>query len=348
MSPIPTIVHLDEQHSISAFMAAGLTAAAVQHVLFLKNQIPFPVAQLGRLPFPPNSKSSKKRIDLLDAVDTLSCHLHSTFSALSSSLALNSLKYPHKYGHAQVHLLILLGPSLSKPRSRIFLTIDGLKIQAWGHGTEGEALTHYKDENQCGGRNIGNKSNTMHGLDQVRSPLSLILPPTTNAVHESDATSPEPTENRTSLDSTKSSLPSSPPSGESLAGFWGGQQALSVAERLLSRSLTMACAGDGITLNVEQEPTQTHVLLQAPRRFHHPSWIPRQNMSPALDSVLDRLQGHEEAAKKGRADIKTDEVVIRCNYAKVAVSTSDNPESVEADDLIWWSWDGKIVGFGDL
>ena len=40
MSPIPTIIHLDEQHSISESMAARLTAAVVQHVLFLKNQIP--------------------------------------------------------------------------------------------------------------------------------------------------------------------------------------------------------------------------------------------------------------------------------------------------------------------
>lgn len=40
MSPAPTIVHLDEQHSISESMAARLTAAAIQHVLFLKNQIP--------------------------------------------------------------------------------------------------------------------------------------------------------------------------------------------------------------------------------------------------------------------------------------------------------------------
>jgi len=40
MSPIPTIVHLDEQHSISESMAARLTAAVIQHILFLKNQIP--------------------------------------------------------------------------------------------------------------------------------------------------------------------------------------------------------------------------------------------------------------------------------------------------------------------
>jgi len=71
-------------------------------------------------------------------------------------------------------------------------------------------------------------------------------------------------------------------------------------------------------------------------------------MTPELDSVLYGLRSHKEVAKKGRAGIKTDEVIIRCDYAKVSEATSDGVESVEVDDLIWWSWDGKIVGFGDL
>lgn len=71
-------------------------------------------------------------------------------------------------------------------------------------------------------------------------------------------------------------------------------------------------------------------------------------MSPGLDSFLDGLRGHEGMAKKGRPGINTDEVIIRCDYPKVPAATSNNTESVEADDLIWWSWDGKIVGFGDL
>jgi len=186
----------------------------------------------------------------LDAVDTLSCHLYSTFSALSSSLALNSLKYPHKSGHAQVHLLILLGPSLFGPRSRLLLTIDGLTVQAWNCVADGGALIHYKDENQCNGRNTGSRLNRMRTSDQVRSPLSPILLPSTNVIHENGPTSPEHTENRSSLDSTKSSDPSSPP-GESITDHLREQQALSAAERLLSRSLAMACAEDGVTLNAE-------------------------------------------------------------------------------------------------
>lgn len=88
--------------------------------------------------------------------------------------------------------------------------------------------------------------------------------------------------------------------------------------------------------------------MQAPRRFHHSSWIPRQNISPELDTILGGLRGHEGAVKKGRSGVKTDEVVVRCDYTKVSAAASDNVESTEVDDLIWWSWDGKIVGFGDL
>ena len=73
-------------------------------------------------------------------------------------------------------------------------------------------------------------------------------------------------------------------------------------------------------------------------------------MLPELDSLLDGLRSHEGVAKKDRAGVKTDVVVIRCGHSKVSAATGDNMEGVgaDADDLIWWSWDGKIIGFVDL
>jgi len=71
-------------------------------------------------------------------------------------------------------------------------------------------------------------------------------------------------------------------------------------------------------------------------------------MSPRLDSVLDGSRSHEGTAKIGCAGIKSDEVIICCDYAKGSEVVNENVESVEADDLIWWSWDEKIVGFRDL
>ena len=69
-------------------------------------------------------------------------------------------------------------------------------------------------------------------------------------------------------------------------------------------------------------------------------------MSLRLDSVLAGSRCREGTAETERVAIGTDEIIIRCDYAQV--STKDDPEDVEADELIWWSWDGKIVGFGDL
>jgi hypothetical protein len=147
-----------------------------------------------------------------------------------------------------VHLLILLGPSLFGPRSRILLTIDGLKVQAWNSGTQGGTFADHDDENQCSGRNTGSELNRVHRLGQVCPPLSSVPPPTTNVLDGNNIASGERTENRAPLDSINSD-PST--SGEPLVDYLGEQQALSAAERLLSRSLTMACAEDGVTLNAE-------------------------------------------------------------------------------------------------
>lgn len=71
-------------------------------------------------------------------------------------------------------------------------------------------------------------------------------------------------------------------------------------------------------------------------------------MSPGLDSLLTGSRYHEGSTKKERASVKTDEILIRCDYTKPSTIAVDNPENVDADDLIWWSWDRKIVGFGNV
>lgn len=71
-------------------------------------------------------------------------------------------------------------------------------------------------------------------------------------------------------------------------------------------------------------------------------------MSPGLDSILVRSPCHERAATKGPVGIKTDEIIIRCDHSQVSTAGRDGSEKVEGDDMIWWSWDGKIAGFSDL
>ena len=117
-------------------------------------------------------------------------------------------------------------------------------------------------------------------------------------------------------------------------------------------------------------PTQTHVLLRAPRRFSHPAWLPRQNVSASLDNVLrDFLVGSgiedpvpaggaRKAPRRGAAGIKTEGVLVTCR-ASPDDSTSHPPAHLptsttvteasegEEGELIWWAWDGKLTGFAE-
>ncbi|PIL36470.1 hypothetical protein GSI_00159 [Ganoderma sinense ZZ0214-1] len=134
-------------------MAAALSLSLLSHTLFLKSQVPFPVAQLSRMPVgKSNPKVAKKRDELLATFDILSSHLQTTFVALSTAYAkCKSAKTKaetatsDENGHFHVqpnsvagpsrgtaHLMFVLGPSANSARARIVLTIDGLDIKVWG------------------------------------------------------------------------------------------------------------------------------------------------------------------------------------------------------------------------
>ncbi|KAG8908933.1 hypothetical protein FRB99_000036 [Tulasnella sp. 403] len=155
-----------------------------------------------------------------------------------------------------------------------------------------------------------------------------------------------------------------------------------LATNVRQLSLTMASSFD---FGREDIPvTQTHVLLRAPRCFKHPSWLPKQNISKALDtrvseffesrhsgSLNGSLNGSPTRARKGPLE---EGLRVLCpqdpNTKPRHDSTSRRrsrdgyygfssplqeplPEEPEADDgsheLIWWQWSsGSIRGFGDL
>ncbi|KIM78003.1 hypothetical protein PILCRDRAFT_608143 [Piloderma croceum F 1598] len=138
------------------------------------------------------------------------------------------------------------------------------------------------------------------------------------------------------------------------------QQALRTAERLLSRTLATTCAEDdgkgaGMGMAAELTPTQTHILLRAPRRFVHPSWTPKQNWGRVMDGMLgdfledSGLRYGETRTKKKRKGGRIEGVWIRCRGSVSGVDEEerDDGEEDEDDEMIWWSWDGKIVGFSD-
>lgn len=113
-------------------------------------------------------------------------------------------------------------------------------------------------------------------------------------------------------------------------------------------------------------PTQTHVLLRAPRRFSHPAWLPRQNASASLDKTLrdfvvdSGLGGGDDASTAGNGKprrrgagtgVKTEGVLVTCQTGPDESLRKADPlrseVSEEEDEPIWWSWNGKLTGFAE-
>ena len=111
-------------------------------------------------------------------------------------------------------------------------------------------------------------------------------------------------------------------------------------------------------------PTQTHILIRAPRRFNHPAWIPRQNVTDSLELALQEFL-NKSGLGKGDVGFNTDARTTKAGKIEgVWITTragligedlrgskpatgpqgQDGPED---DEMIWWSWDGKLVGFSD-
>ncbi|OJT10582.1 hypothetical protein TRAPUB_12881 [Trametes pubescens] len=189
-------------------------------------------------------------------------------------------------------------------------------------------------------------------------------PPAASAPSTATATAtPPPTTIRPSGPASRQTSPTPAPA----PSYAEEQAALRAAERLLSRTLMTAWADGGGDMASELAPTQTHVYLRAPRRFAHPAWIARQNLSRTLDGVLDahlldagaRGSGDAGAKKKARG-VKTEGAWIGCKGGsafaaeqarKASEGTQDqdqkNETRDEEDEEIWWAWDGKIIGFAD-
>lgn len=100
-------------------------------------------------------------------------------------------------------------------------------------------------------------------------------------------------------------------------------------------------------------------MLRAPRRFLHPAWIPRQNLSATFESALDEFLEesgiHNEDpqyAKPRKASKKGKKVEGVWVVGSEGLDTALGKDPVrgsdgEWDEMIWWSWDGKIMGFSD-
>ena len=104
-------------------------------------------------------------------------------------------------------------------------------------------------------------------------------------------------------------------------------------------------------------PTQTHILLRAPRRFSHPAWQPRQNLTSSLDKVLADFQresgmdpaGDAGPTKRKRTGIKTEGVLVECTGRDQGEPAFGAHEALgtEDDEMIWWAWSGRLTGFSE-
>ncbi|OAX35751.1 hypothetical protein K503DRAFT_784850 [Rhizopogon vinicolor AM-OR11-026] len=359
-------------------MAARLCLSLVGHVLFLKSQIPFPVMQLAQMPcgdvgtqpilsdFHTNtmqatSRAAKKRQDLLNSFDTLASHLNTTFTALSTAFALcNEVSREDAQGSGRAYLAVVLGPTPGSARSRVMVGVDALEAKIWGERSEHGRGRRGADDHEERSDSEDESSPDCDSNSDVDSDESGDSDNSDDSDDEETALEAESDESSQAPSPPPSRTPSpspSPPSPPQPSSQTYAQEleALRTAERLLSRTLASACGeNDGQSMASEMPPTQTHIVLRAPRRFTHPAWVPKQTLSGAFDALLDEFleaSGEHSAqndVKKKKKGGKVEGVWIRGRKGVTEEMKSiENGDIPEEDEMIWWTWDGKLVGFAD-
>jgi hypothetical protein len=391
--PEPSLPRVTLDHPVITAQVAGrLASSLVGHVLFLKNQVPLCVLPCRRvfthlIMIPAQSRSSlasqsqkyhfslpqktkthpnnspqsnkkteKLRTDLLVSYDTLSSHLVSTFTALGTALA---RRPPQKSTASprvcRAYLVIAVGPSAGVARERVVLALDGLEVKVWGarEGNDARRAREEADQSGDSADEAGADGDDSEESDEDDDEDELDKGQEgSDSETSSDHSPPPPSPSPSPAPSlTPSPLPSRSPSPHPTHADL--THTLHLADRLLSRVL--ATSGQhGISAS-ELSPTQTHLLLLAPRRFAHSCWVPKERLAGGMKGVLREFLGVETTKRKSknvpegvwvgcRSEL---EVEVDCaELAGVGVSEEVENED-EGDDVIWWTWDGKLVGFSD-
>ncbi|KAG1741286.1 hypothetical protein EDB19DRAFT_1705153 [Suillus lakei] len=348
-------------------MAARLCISLVGHVLFLKSQVPFPVMQMARMTGgDTTSRAAKKRQELLNSFDTLASHLNTTFTALSTAFAHHSgTKDSRSYGRA--YLAVVLGPTPGSAKCRVMVGVDALEAKAWGERddclgvpSEREREGEEDDEEKSDSEDESDSDNDSDSDGETDSNASGNSDSSDDSGDEEAASETEsnessrapcPPPSRTpSPSSSPPPLPQPPP-----PTYAQELEALRTAERLLSRTLASACGeNDGQGMASEMAPTQTHIVLRAPRKFMHPAWVPRQTLSGAFDALLNQFL-EESGERPTRDDIKKKKKggKVEGVWIRSRQRITEDPEIIseeeipEDDEMIWWTWDGRLVGFAD-
>ncbi|KAG2753907.1 hypothetical protein P692DRAFT_20721954 [Suillus brevipes Sb2] len=340
-------------------MAARLCISLIGHVLFLKSQVPFPVVQMARMPGgDTTSRAAKKRQELLNSFDTLASHLNTTFTALSTALAHHGgTKDARSFGRA--YLAVVLGPTPGSAKCRVMVGVDALEAKVWGERDDCSGVPSEREGD--GAEDDEEKSDSQESEsdndsdDEADSKESGDSDSSGDEEAASDTESDESSQAPSPPPSRTPSPSSSPPPPPRLIPPTYAQEleALRTAERLLSRTLASACGeNDGQGMASEMAPTQTHIVLRAPRKFMHPAWVPRQTLSSAFNALLDQFLDESgelpirDDIKKKKKGGKVEGVWIRSRQRLTEDSEIISSEEIpEEDEMIWWTWDGRLVGF---
>ncbi|KAF9508789.1 hypothetical protein BS47DRAFT_1384636 [Hydnum rufescens UP504] len=151
--------------SIPPAMAARLAMAVVAHVLYVKEQIPFPVGQLASIPISNPKLATKRRDELLDALEKLDSQMSSTLQQLSWTLAsrfkegpappLESNSEPGISSSlpltTRLHMMILIGSAISAPKARMVVELDRFEVRrfGWREDLIAQSLDEDKSQNDA-------------------------------------------------------------------------------------------------------------------------------------------------------------------------------------------------------
>ncbi|KAF5363953.1 hypothetical protein D9756_001045 [Leucocoprinus leucothites] len=339
-------------------VAARLATSLLGHVLFLKNQIPLPIVQLARMTNKQsNDKSAKLKADLLSAFDTLTSHFVTTFSALSTALARMKTS-DSGAASSRVFLAIVVGPSPGAAKSKVIYGVDKFQTRVWGlldepSQNEGEEANGSGDE--CPEDSEDEKDDEEANSEESDAESAEDEEDSEDREddEDSEANSDDSDDDEGKESKQENAAPSNAfPSLSPYQSYAEEQRFLQAADRLLARALASADA-NGRGIANEMSPSQSYILIRAPRRFSHPAWIPRQNLTKQMDNALTDFLDEtwsspntSSGSARKKKPVEGVWVTGRGGLGDATHSPEPTPAQ-EEDEMIWWSWDGKLTGFAD-
>lgn len=167
---------------------------------------------------------------MLNSFDTISSHLETTFSALSTAFARSHSHGDSESSLAVAYLAFLVGPGIRTAKARVIFGIDGLERRIWGSRDDSHPL------------DVGDDANADDGDDWEEHAEC------NEAAEEPDDSEEETDEDGTCSDDSESDPEPSRPEPVLYISRAEEQKFLQNADRLLSRVLANADAnGKGMS-----------------------------------------------------------------------------------------------------